>query len=120
MTRATYAKVLIRLGGGLPSAAWSEAKVTALLAPADYIIDSYTSPITISTTDNNAVEIAVDVVLRMMRQADMLQESSGTDAHDGRTYSEIVLLTDELKQRIDGLVRASNFGVFTVDLVGGE
>jgi len=117
MVRATYARVLVRLGGGDPSG-WNEAKIDALCTQADYILDGYTSPDELSTTDNNAIEIAVDVVLRMMRQSDMLQESSGTTGHDGRSYVDITILTDEIKTRIDNVLRSEYFGPQIIDMVG--
>lgn len=119
MVRATYARVKVRLGGGDPSG-WSQAKIEGLCTQADYILDGYTTPDTLSTTDNNAIEIAVDVVLRMMRQADMLQESSGTTGHDGRTYVDIPTLSDEIKERIDRVLRSEYFGIQAIDMVGED
>lgn len=116
MARATYAKCLVALGGTLPSP-WVEGTVTALDVRADYIIDGYTSPEKISTTSNEAIELAVDVVLRLMRQVDMLRQSSGSTSHDGRSYDEVVILTDEIKSRIDGLLKESYSTMTTIDLI---
>lgn len=116
MVRASYAKVLIRLGGTLPSP-WTEAAVTALCVAADRIIDGYTSPASISATSDIAIELGVDVTLRLMRQADMLRQSSGASSVDGRTYAEIDILTEDIKQRIDSALDTSYSGITTINLM---
>ncbi len=110
MARATHARILVREGGTLRNP-WTQAQVEALATSADYIIDGYTSKYdaTISTTSNEAIEIAVDVVLEMMSQADTNQEASGTVAHDGRSYPvNTDPLTPAIKERIDGLVKSAS------------
>ena len=116
MVRATYSRVLARLGGSYPSG-WDQTKVEDLCAQADYIIDGYTYPETISTTNNVAIELAVDVVLRMMSLADYMQEHSGSAGHDGRSYPVPTVLTSEIKERIDRLLSGSSIhGITTVDM----
>lgn len=117
MVRATYARVLVRLGGVLPDSFWTEAKITSLCTQADYIIDGYTYPDAISTTSNLAIEIGVDVVLRLMRQTDAMRRSAGASSGDGFTYPDYVILTPELTKRIDNLLSDNYFGVTTIDMV---
>jgi len=122
MVRATHARVLVRFGGTLPDG-WDEAKVTALCTQADYKIDGYTAPDVISTTDNIAIEIAVDVVMRMMRQSDMYKKSAGAMAGDGFTYEDVIVLTDDIKDRIDKALKIGNnytYGIRVTDLIGGD
>jgi len=114
MVRATYARVFVRLGGSLPPS-WTEAKITALCTSADFIIDSFTAPEVMSTTDNNAIEIAVDVVKNMMREADFIHQSSGSSAHDGRQYPLIEILTPDIRERIQAVMSSTNFS--TVDMI---
>lgn len=109
MVRATHARILVREGGTLRNP-WTQGQVEALATSADYIIDGYTAKYdaTISLTSNEAIEIAVDVVLEMMSQADTNQEASGTVAHDGRSYpTNIDPLTPAIKERIDGLIESA-------------
>lgn len=61
MTRATLAKVLVALLGTPPSGVTDDA-ITALCTRVDRKIDSITYPDTLSTTDEIACEIAVDMV----------------------------------------------------------
>lgn len=118
MARATYARVLVRLGGALyESTFWTEAKVTALCTQADYIIDGYTYPDTISTTSNIAIEIGVDVVLNMMEDIDRRRKSGGVSTGEGYTYTSKPILTDDIKQRIDNLKSVTYFGITTVDFM---
>jgi len=117
MSRATHARVLVRFGGTLPTP-WVEAQVTALCTQADYVIDGYTYPVVISTTSNLAIEIAVDVVMNMMRQADMMKKSSGATGGEGYTFGSVAILTPEIKQRIDALKNVSYFIVTTVNYMG--
>ena len=117
MVRATYARVLARFNAVLPTG-WVEAQVTALCTQADYIIDGYTNPVVISTTSNLAIEVAVDVVMRMMRQSDMYKKSAGASSGDGYTFPDVVILTPEIKERIDALKNVSYWGTTTVDYFG--
>jgi hypothetical protein len=107
----------VRLGGALPDAFWTEAKITALCTQADYKIDMYTYPDTISTTSNLAIEIGVDVVLQMMRQADMYRKSGGATSGEGFTFSDVDILTPDIKKSIDNLLSDNFFGVTTVNLM---
>jgi len=109
MVRATYARVLVRLGG-TPPTNWTEALITALCTSADYEIDSFTYPYTISTTENPAIEIAVDVVLRMMHIANIMHESSGATSHSGRSYPlDLPVLTEEIKLRIHAMLSDNTY-----------
>ena len=117
MARATYARVLVRLGGTRPTG-WTEAAITSLCTSADNRINGYTAPSTISTTSDTAIEIAVDVVLRMMRQSDNYRRSTGAITTDGVTYSSnVIVLTDEIKQTINALLNETYYVVTTVDMV---
>ena len=106
MVRATYAAVLMRLGGTYPTG-WAEAQVTNLCTRADYILNGYTSPTTLSTTDASRIEVAIDIVLRLMRIADMMQTAGGSISSMGRAYVDMPVLSDELKSRIDILKDAA-------------
>ena len=121
MARATAARVLVRLGGAYPSG-WAEAAVTNLCTQADYILDGYTYPTTLSTTDNNVIEVAVDMVLRMMRMADLMQEGAGTAGHSGRVYpSDFTVINNEIARRIDALMSDTTYdGFTTTDMVEDE
>ena len=112
MARATTTRVLIRLRGVYPRG-WDATSVGNLCTQADYKIDGHTYPDTIGTT-NICIEIAVDVVLRMMRQADMLGRSSGASTGEGVTYPDHVVLTDEIKQRIS---KQLNLVITTIDMM---
>ena len=118
MVRATYARVLVRLGGAYPSG-WVEAAVTNLCTQADYILDGYTYPTTLSTSDNKVIEVCVDIVLRMMRIADLMQEAGGTAGHSGRAYpSEFAPISKDIKERIDALMSDTTYdGFTTTDMV---
>jgi hypothetical protein len=119
MVRATEARVLVRLGAtAWPVVSWTQAAVTALCTQADYIIDGYTYPDTISTTSNTAIELAVDVVLRMMRMADMMQEAGGSSSADGRSYTDFEILNEQMRERISALLRSSDYrGITIIDLI---
>lgn len=117
MARATYARVLVRLGGTI-TPPWTQAQIEALCLSADYEINAYTTPATISTTSDEAIEIAVDVVLELKKQADGHQTRTGTISHDGRTYSDADILTPGIKERIDKLLASettsyTSFGTVT-------
>lgn len=118
MARATHARVLVRCGGTLPTG-WVEAAVTNLCTQADYIIDGWTYPDTISTTSNIAIEIAVDVVLLLMRQTDMLKKSAGAVVGEGITYANVEVLTPDIKMRIKRQLRGTDMGIHLSDMIGG-
>lgn len=118
MSRATYARVSARLGGDDPSG-WVQADIEGLCTQADYIIDAETYPETLSTTSDLVIELAVDVVLRMMRLSDFMHEASGSAGHDGRMYPDIPVLNKELKDRIARLSTSQSTGSFTtIDMIG--
>jgi len=119
MVRATYARVLVRLGGTRP-VGWDEADITSLCTQADYVIDGFTYPDTISTTSDVAIELAVDVVLRMMRQADMMRRSAGASQGEGFVYPDLTILTDELISRIRALLNTTHYAVVVIDGLGSE
>lgn len=105
--RATYARVKIALVG-TDKVGVTQSEIEDLADRADAQIDGYTYPQVISTTNTIAIEIAVDVVLRLLRIGDMAHEASGTSAHDGRSYPDIPVLTQELKDRIDTFRRSTS------------
>lgn len=116
MARATYEDVLKRTAGNYPGS-WDQSAVTDLCTRADRIIDSYTSPQTISETSDEAVEIAVDVVMRLMAQGEMFLQSSGTTGAGGRAYPlNMEILTPEIKIRIKNLLRDDE-PAKTIDMV---
>jgi len=106
VARATAALVLPRLGNSYPTG-WDAVSVGALCAPADAILDGYTYPITLSTTDASCIAVAIDIVMRMMRIADMMQSAGGAVSTMGRGYVDMPNLSDELKMRIDVLKDAA-------------
>ena len=117
MARATAALVLPRLGNAYPTG-WDAVSVGALCAPADAILDGYTYPITLSTTEAGAIQMACDIVLRLMRIADMMQSAGGAIAVSGRSYLDMPVLTDEMKERIERLTQNATYdGATTVDMV---
>jgi hypothetical protein len=118
MARATAALVLVRLGNSYPPP-WDAVSVGALCAPADAILDGYTYPIVLSTTDASCVSVAIDIVMRMMRIADMMQSAGGAMSTMGRSYVDMPNLSDELKERIDVLKDKSGTYLFAtaVDMV---
>lgn len=117
MVRATHAGVLIRYGGTLP-VGWVEAAITSLCIRADSIIDGYTAPDTISTTDDAATAIAESVVMRLVRIGDSGQQSSGTTSLEGRAYPDFPELSTGLKQRIDALLTGSStYGMGILNMI---
>jgi len=111
VVRATAARVLVRLGGSYP-AGFAEAAVTSLCTQADYLIDGYTHPDVLSTTDNECIEIAVDVVVQMMAEASWIQAGGYLTGKPKPT-----VLTDELKGRIDLWVTRNNYPIGVVDTI---
>lgn len=117
MVRAAYTDVVKRFPSGEYPGAWTQARVTDLCSEADYILDAYTSPQTLSTTSDEAISISVDVVIRLMIQGQMLEQSSGTMGHNGRQYPlNMEILTPELRTRIENLLRTSTV-VDTLDMI---
>jgi len=118
MARATAALVLARLGGTYPTG-WDAVTVGALCSPADAILDGYTAPVTLSTTDTSCIGVAIDIVMRMMRIADMMQSAGGAMSTMGRTYIDMPNLSDELKERINVLkAEAGSYtGITTIGMV---
>lgn len=114
MVRATAARVLVRLGGSYP-AGYAEAAITNLCTQADYLIDGYTHPDTLSTSDNECIEIAVDVVLNMMAEASWIQAGGYLSGKPKPT-----VLTDEVKSRIDLWVTRNNYPVGVVDTIATD
>jgi hypothetical protein len=117
MARATYLRVLPRIGGTL-TPPWTQAQIESLCDSADYEINAYTNPAAISLTSNEAIEIAVDVVLGLKILADGHQSRTGTISHDGRTYSDADPLSPGIKERIDKLLASettsyTSFGIIT-------
>ena len=95
MVRATTAKVLIRMGG----AYWVNYDATSIgnmSTEAHYILDGYTHPHTLSTTGNNEIAIAVEVVMNMVAYNDW-----GMAGGYATGQMRPVILTTSLKDRID-------------------
>jgi hypothetical protein len=116
MVRATYARVKARVGGSDPTS-WDQTAIESLCTQADYILDGYTYPDTLSTTDDLVIELAVDMVMRMMRLADYMQQSSGSAGYEGRQYPDIKVLSDELKERIDIILEQTRTAYTNVDMI---
>ncbi len=121
MVRATYALVLVRLGGVLPTG-WTESggtlQISDLCTQADYIIDNYTKPVVMSTTANTAKEVAVEVVLRMMKQAEVARRSSGALSSEGFVYpADVIILTDRIKDMIDRELSENYSGMRVFDQI---
>lgn len=103
MVRATKERVKVRLGGDYPGS-WDDAKVTALCASADYFLDGLTYPDVLSATADVVIEVAVEIVQLMIRQADHLQHSSGSTSLGERSYGAVgIRLPTELLTRIKNL-----------------
>ena len=119
MARATAALVYARLGNNYPTG-WDAVTVGALCAPADAILDGYTYPVVLSTTDASCISVAIDIVMRMMRIADMMQSAGGAMSTMGRTYVDMPNLSDELKERINVLKSSAVTYPYTttIDMVG--
>jgi len=100
MARATAALVYARLGNAYPTP-WDAVTVGALCTRADSILDGVTTPVVLSSTDASCIEVACDIVMRMMRIADMMQTAGGSMSSMGRTYVDMPTLSDELKERIN-------------------
>lgn len=114
MVRATYARVLVRTGGSRP-AGWSEAAITALCTNATYLLDGFTHPDTLSTTDNECVEIEVDLVLNLMAESSWLHAGGYLT---GKPKPEV--FTQSLKERIAGWLTRNNAPIGVVDMVGPD
>lgn len=117
MARATYARVLPRIGGTI-TPPWTQVLIESLCDSADYEINAFTNPASISTTSDEAIEIAVDVVLELKIQADGHQSRTGTINHDGRTYKDADPLPSWVKEKINKLLASettfySSFGILT-------
>lgn len=110
MVRATYARVLVRLGGTYP-AGFDATSVGNLCTSADYLLDGYTNPDTLSTTDNEVLELAVDVVISMMAEASWLQAGGYMS---GKPKPEV--FTTELKERIKKWM-SGDYGPQAVDMI---
>jgi hypothetical protein len=93
------------------------ASVVPAKAKADWYIDSITAPDAISLTSDAAKSIAIDVGLRIMQRGDRLRESSAASSSDGNVYPEIVILTDEIKERIWAAMKTTSSGLLTLKLM---
>ena len=117
MARATAALVLPRLGNAYPTG-WDAVSVGALCAPADAILDGYTYPVLLSATEPGAIQLCIDIVLRLMRIADMMQSAGGAMSTMGRSYLDMPVLTEEMKERIERLTQNATYdGCTTADLI---
>ncbi len=111
MVRATTARVLIRLGGAYP-AGFDATSVGNLCTQADYILDGYTNPEVLSTTDANVIELACEIVLSMMAEASWYQAGGYAS---GRPKPEV--LTPDIKHRIEQLMAENYSYIQTIDTV---
>ena len=110
MVRATYARVLVRTGGTLP-VPFTEAAVTALCTNADYLGDGITEPETLSLTDNEVIEIFVDIVLNMMAEATWLHAGGYLT---GRPKPEV--MSNDIITRLRGHMSRA-YGPQAVDMI---
>ena len=97
MVRATAAEVLKLFNGAYPTGI-SATTVGDLLAQADYEMDAYTRPSTISATDTSGIHIANKIVVNL--------SIWGLWLHDGGQLSgkeEPEILTQRIKDELDRL-----------------
>lgn len=121
MARSTATTVLAAYGGTYP-VGWISTTISTKCTEADSHIDNYTNPRLIATSGATVREIAHDVVFRLVRRAEMLVRSSGASSGEGYVYPDLVILTDEIKQRIDAMLRhpSGSSGVFVIDQMGSD
>lgn len=111
MVRATVARVLIRLGGTYV-AGFDAINIGNLCTSAYYILDGYTNPEVLSTSDDKVIEIEVDIVLSLM--AEILWYQAG-GYNSGKPKPEI--LTPEIRHRIEQLMAENYSYIQTIDTV---
>jgi len=107
VARATTADVLKRWGGTYPPGA--DATNTAdWCEQADEILNAYTHPDTLSTTDSKVKAVAVDVVERLYIRMVWMQAGGPMS---GQPEPEV--LTQDIKEKIDRLSIDSTYDGFT-------
>ena len=117
MARAASTDYEMYMGGTYPGG-WGATMIDNLTDIADYIIDGYTYPYTISTTSNAAKAINLQVTERLRLRADAANRSSGAASADGVTYPDLIILTSEIKEQLNALVKGSSTsGSFVMDLM---
>ena len=108
-----------KFAGGTYPGGWTPTSIDDLTDIADYIIDGYTYPYTISTTSNAAKAINLQVTERLRLRADVGERSSGVASAGGVTYPDLIILTEEIKERIKSLLKSSSdtSGFLVLDLM---
>ena len=107
MVRATTARVLIRLGGTYP-VNHDATSVGNMCTDADYLLDGETHPDTLSTTDDNVIELAVSIVLQMMAEADWFAAGGFATGQP-----KPAIITRNIKDSINRLSSTTTFKGFT-------
>lgn len=121
MARATAAEVIKRMGNAYPTG-WDATSVGYLCDSADYHIDGYVKQFggkALSTTDTDAIELAISVVLRLMQIADIMKRSRGIVSEEGRTYMvNLDPIPDWVKPRLETLMTDTTYdGATTASMV---
>ena len=118
MARAASTDYEMYMGGTYPGG-WGATMIDNLTDIADYIIDGYTYPVSISSSSNAAKAINIQVTDRLRLRADGAKRSSGASSAEGVTYPDFIILTDEIKERINALLTSSTDtgGAFVMDLM---
>ena len=117
MARAASTDYEMYMGGTYPGG-WGAITIDDLTDIADYIIDGYTYPYTISSTSNAAKAVNLQVTERLRLRADAGTRSSGAASAEGVTYPDVIILTPEIKEQLNALVKSSSTsGAFVMDLM---
>lgn len=111
MVRATTVTVLIRMGGTY-WVNYDATNVGNLCIAADYFLDAYTHPDTLSTTGNNEIAIATSIVMNMILVNDWF-------AAGGYTCGQPrpVVMTEDIVTRLNILKESTAGDDDTVDMI---
>lgn len=107
MTRANATTVKAAIGGTFP-AGWTSTTVNTQCAYADADIDNFCGPDTVSQTSTEAIGIAIDVVMRRMSRVDAFTRRVGSSSADGVVYPDWIILTDDIKDRLQSLMAGTS------------
>ena len=114
MARALYSDVLIWYGGvyPVPTTVWTESSITDLCTVADTLIDQVTYPEKIPTSGDEAKEIAVSVVTRLVYRANLVQKGDQA-ANFYKVFDDLTMLL------IDNLLKNTTTPIIadTVDMI---